>query len=415
MRKEIIRISTIGLAFILLLCLLLQPVYKMNKEFIYSQFDDEIVEIINQEPDAFFDHTFKSDSFKEVNDKLTIEDMSWELYLSSTEYQDTDKGLNVKESFRLVQNDFPDFVTIAIFASGKNSQVKVLIDDELIGEASLEEEVKRYDFTKETSSSSKLEIIFTSNEEITLQRIKINEYEPYTKEQAKVIFLRDIIMHSGLITTNPKLVNIDSYELYEEYINEEVQSLLEGVPFFSLFKMAIEDIEYDLSLFNSLSGMSLKERIDAYKVDRRCPFISILMFIMSGSLIGSIVYVAIRFVLDLMFKKSSNYIIPSLIILGSFAVILNISTFTNVNFFYGDHNIANKWRILFFEVSRLTPTFVISAILSIAMVAVQFVNILLDYLENKKNKKQNSKTKVIVYASILSSFTILILTGLIFK
>ena len=277
MRKEIIRISTIGTAFILLLCLLLQPVYKLNKEFIYSHFDDEIVEIVNKEPGAFLDHTFKKDSLKEVNGKLTIEGMSWKAYLNNAEYLEAETGLVIKEGFRLVQEDFPDFVTIAIFAGGKNAKVKVLINNELIGEETLTEEIKRYDFTKEASSSSVLEIKFESTEEIILQRIKINEFDPYTKEEAKLVFLRDIIMHSGLITTNPKLVNIDSLDLYEEYINEETQKLIDGVPFFSLFKMLIEDIEYNLSVFSSLANLPFSERIVKYIDGRHCPFISILM------------------------------------------------------------------------------------------------------------------------------------------
>ena len=415
MRKEIIRISTIGTAFILLLCLLLQPVYKLNKEFIYSHFDDEIVEIVNKEPGAFLDHTFKKDSLKEVNGKLTIEGMSWKAYLNNAEYLETETGLVIKEGFRLVQEDFPDFVTIAIFAGGKNAKVKVLINNELIGEETLTEEIKRYDFTKEASSSSVLEIKFESTEEIILQRIKINEFDPYTKEEAKLVFLRDIIMHSGLITTNPKLVNIDSLDLYEEYINEETQKLIDGVPFFSLFKMLIEDIEYNLSVFSSLANLPFSERIAKYIDGRHCPFISILIFVTATGVIGSIGYIAIRFIFDMIFKKSSNYLIPSLVLFGSFVVMLNVSTFTTIKFFDGNHNIANLYRILFFETSKLTLTFVISVLLSLVMVAIQFIDLLLEFLENKKNKNNKLMTKVIVYGSIIGSFTILLLTGLIFK
>ena len=222
-------------------------------------------------------------------------------------------------------------------------------------------------------------------------------------------------MHSGLITTNPKLVNIDSLDLYEEYINEETQKLIDGVPFFSLFKMLIEDIEYNLSVFSSLANLPFSERIVKYIDGRHCPFISILIFVTATGVIGSIGYIAIRFIFDMIFKKSSNYLIPSLVLLGSFVVMLNVSTFTTIKFFDGNHNIANLYRILFFETSKLTLTFVISVLLSLVMVAIQFIDLLLEFLENKKNKNNKLMTKVIVYGSIIGSFTILLLTGLIFK
>ena len=94
--------------------------------------------------------------------------------------------------------------------------------------------------------------------------------------------------------------------------------------------------------------------------------------------------------------------------------MLNVSTFTTIKFFDGNHNIANLYRILFFETSKLTLTFVISVLLSLVMVAIQFIDLLLEFLENKKNKNNKLMTKVIVYGSIIGSFTILLLTGLIF-
>lgn len=410
MKKEIIRVITLGLSLILLLCLLIKPIYKIDQEFIITTFDEEINEIMNQEPSAFFDHVFEESSFKKVNEKITLEGLSWEFYANKIDYKQEEDGVKINGGFRLVQVDFPDFVNLIVFASGNNSQAKLYINDKLIQEKTLTETMQRYEFEYDAGTSSKLEIVFSGD--VTLQRIKINEYDAYTKEEAVNLFLRQVVMQTGLITTNQKLVNIDSYELYVEYINEEVDKLLNGVPFLSLLKMLIEDIDHNISLLKSQSNKSLSLKIKDYVNNRHCPLISIITFVCASAILGSIAYIVIRFILDLIFKKSSNYLICSLILLISFVLILNISTFTNINFFYGNHNVSNRWRILFFESSDLTISFIACAILALGIVTAQFLNILLDYLNQKNNKKL--KKKVIINGSIILASCLLIIVGLIF-
>ena len=363
MRKEIIRISTISLAFILLLSLLLQPIYKMNTKLIYSKFDNKIQELQeerNKDLEAYFDHTFKKESFNVVSSKdginvINLSDWAWQLYVNNDDYQEVENGVVIKDGFRLIYNDTYYFENLALYASGKNALVKIILNGKEIASKELSENLDRHFFEIENihehefdsdkkcticgktveevnqEEKQKLEIKF-EGDEVTLQRLKLTEEAPYSKEEAKMLFLWDIIMYSGLVTTNENLVNIESVDLYREYIIEEVEKLIEGVPFLSLFKMAIQDIEYDLSLFKSLSGLSFSDRLSKYIEGRRCPFISIMMFAMGLGVLGSIAYIAVRFIFDLIFKKTSNYLIPSLVLFGSFVVMLNVSTFTTTNF-----------------------------------------------------------------------------------
>ena len=416
MQKLYVKLTTIALALLITLCMFLLPIYKIDQNYIDEHFKTQIEDITKEEPDAFFEHTFTKQSFDNIVTSsdgkyfATLGDFAWEVKFTNKDYIQTNDGLYVKGGFRLVQREFPDFVKMAVFASGKGT-ISLKIDDILIKSYPLTENIERYDFEHSANEYSKVEIIFSDL--TTIKRIKINEFDHFNLEDAKFQFLRRLIMHSGLITTNQKLVGIDSVLMYEDYINEETLSLIEGVPFLSLFRMLIEDILYNFSLFSQTAGMPLSSRISTYFENNHQAIISTISFIGALFILGVIVYVAVSFVVGLILKKDSAYMIPSLIMLLGFVMLLNITTFVGSSYFDGTHNIATEYRLMFFESSNITFNYVAGSILAILLVLVNLSSYIVDFIKNKKNK--NSKKQFITYTVISSVLIVFTVLGLIVK
>lgn len=418
MRKNLLNTFIAGISLLILISLFLLPIYKINTSYIEKNFIHEIEDITKEEPQELYEHVFTKESLDNIITvstgvhKADLSNYSWDVsfHNSAHKYEETLDGLKIYDGITFTCLDFKDFVKLAIFASGENTNLNVKVNDELVGNYPLTTNIERYDFIKEVTDGAKIEISFDNT--VTLKRMKINEWDPFTMDNARFEFYFRVFMYSGLIS---KTGDFDGLSSYEDYIKTQTADLMNGISFLDLFRMLIEDLKYDFSVFSASSGMSIKDRFAYYTENRYCPFVSLLVFLSALGILGSAVALIVMFILEKMFKAQKNYIIPSIVLIGSLAVLLNISTFTGVNFFTfdGSHNIATEHRLLLFEAVNLNYSFVISIVLSVVVILLNIVNIVLDYVENKKERK--FKNNLYIFIPIISVFLVLITLGLIIR
>lgn len=418
MRKNLLNTFIAGISLLILISLFLLPIYKINTSYIEENFIHEIEDITKEEPQELYEHVFTKESLDNIITvstgvhKADLSNYSWDVsfHNSAHRYEETLDGLKIYDGITFTCLDFKDFVKLAIFASGENTNLNVKVNDELVGNYPLTTNIERYDFIKEVTDGAKIEISFDNT--VTLKRMKINEWDPFTMDNARFEFYFRVFMYSGLIS---KTGDFDGLSSYEDYIKTQTADLMNGISFLDLFRMLIEDLKYDFSVFSASSGMSIKDRFAYYTENRYCPFVSLLVFLSALGILGSAVALIVMFILEKMFKAQKNYIIPSIVLIGSLAVLLNISTFTGVNFFTfdGSHNIATEHRLLLFEAVNLNYSFVISIVLSVVVILLNIVNIVLDYVENKKERK--FKNNLYIFIPIISVFLVLITLGLIIR
>lgn len=418
MRKNLLNTFIAGISLLILISLFLLPIYKINTSYIEENFIHEIEDITKEEPQELYEHVFTKESLDNIITvstgvhKADLSNYSWDVsfHNSAHKYEETLDGLKIYDGITFTCLDFKDFVKLAIFASGENTNLNVKVNDELVGNYPLTTNIERYDFIKEVTDGAKIEISFDNT--VTLKRMKINEWDPFTMDNARFEFYFRVFMYSGLIS---KTGDFDGLSSYEDYIKTQTADLMNGISFLDLFRMLIEDLKYDFSVFSASSGMSIKDRFAYYTENRYCPFVSLLVFLSALGILGSAVALIVMFILEKMFKAQKNYIIPSIVLIGSLAVLLNISTFTGVNFFTfdGSHNIATEHRLLLFEAVNLNYSFVISIVLSVVVILLNIVNIVLDYVENKKERK--FKNNLYIFIPIISVFLVLITLGLIIR
>lgn len=418
MKKTIITYLSLGLAFLILVSIFLSPIYKIDQEFILENFKEEVVKITEEELDSFFEHTFSQSSLDSpVTDSkgdkyVTLSEFSFEISYHNADhaYEKVEDGLKITNGITFTQHDFPDFVNLAIFAKGEGTTVSLKVNNELVNRYNLTNEIQRYDFEVQTTERATIDIIFSST--VVVEKIKINEVEPYTYEQAKIEFVNRIITYAGLIITNSKILDMDE-ATFTSYFEEEVTTLKEGgVPFLSLFNMAIEDVVNNYSIFSSSAGLSFSERINHYIENRHCSFFSILTLIGASSILLGSISVAIIFIVGVINKKQYNMLIPTLIILAGFMILINMSTFTGLNFFTfnGEHNFVTEYRLLFYESAKLNFSFILSLIFSVILVVLNLVNEIIDFVKEKKNI-----ALMISSSSILAIELVMIVVGLIIR
>ena len=418
MRKTIIANVSLVLAFLTILSVFLMPIYTFDQKFVFDHFDHQVEKIMNEDLTSdLFDHTFTKKSF----DSITIDyqnkniamlsDRAWEVSYHSKEhnYQEVDGGLQIDNGVTLTCLDVDGFTNIVIYASGEGTTLKIKANHELVSEVSLTNEIARY-YYKVEAKNADIEISFSNT--VVVSRIKINEKDPYTHEEAQAAFIDRIFTYTVLIMSNLDLLNMTTDSEYAEYLTEEFLNLRSGIPFLSLFNMIIEDATNNIAIFQSSAGMPFSQRLDYYKEYRHCSFFSILTCLSALGIAGSLICIGVLYIIKTINKKEYKFIIPALVLVGSLAILLNMSTFTNLNFFTfnGDHNFVTEYRLLFYESVKLNVSFVIAIVLSVVLLIVNLVNVILDYVNSKKNKKS-----LIVYSAITMLFVLLILVGLIIK
>lgn len=418
MRKTIITYISLGLAFLTIVSIFLSPIYKVDQKFILDNFDTEVKKITEEELDSFFEHEFSPSSLEgTVTDSkgdtyVTLSGFAFEISYHNANHnhsKDVD-GLKIENGITFTQHDFPDFVNMAIFVKGETSTLTVKVNNETIKTYNLTNEIKRYDFKVESTERATIDIIFSDT--VVIDKVKINEVEPYTYEEAKKEFINRVLTYAGLIITSASILDMDE-ATFTSYFEEEVETLKEGgIPFLSLFNMVVEDAVNNYSIFSSSAGQSLSDRINHYIENRHCSFFSILTLIGSLSIMLGAISIAIIFIIGIINKKEYNLVIPSLVVIAGFMILLNMSTFTGINFFTfnGEHNFVTEYRLLFFESAKLNYSFVLSLIFTIILGVMNVVNIVIDYVKEKKNK-----TLMITTSSILSLELILIIVGLIIR
>ena len=414
MRKNLLNTFIAGISLLILISLFLLPIYKINTSYIEENFIHEIEDITKEEPQELYEHVFTKESLDNIITvstgvhKADLSNYSWDVsfHNSAHKYEETLDGLKIYDGITFTCLDFKDFVKLAIFASGENTNLNVKVNDELVGNYPLTTNIERYDFIKEVTDGAKIEISFDNT--VTLKRMKINEWDPFTMDNARFEFYFRVFMYSGLIS---KTGDFDGLSSYEDYIKTQTADLMNGISFLDLFRMLIEDLKYDFSVFSASSGMSIKDRFAYYTENRYCPFVSLLVFLSALGILGSAVALIVMFILEKMFKAQKNYIIPSIVLIGSLAVLLNISTFTGVNFFTfdGSHNIATEHRLLLFEAVNLNYSFVISIVLSVVVILLNIVNIVLDYVENKKERKFKNNLYIFITPPLAGAYNKLFL------
>ena len=84
------------------------------------------------------------------------------------------------------------------------------------------------------------------------------------------------------------------------------------------------------------------------------------------------------------------------------------------NIWVASSYVATEYRLLFFEVAKITPSFYVGIALILIFAITNYVDVVLDYKESlKAKKKTNTKAKFIVFTSLISVFSILIILGLL--
>ena len=420
MRKTIIKIVSICLILLTSFSLFALPIFELDVDYLVQKYEDKITTIKDtDDPDAKIDHTFTKETFDKANNgKIELDEeakASFDVVYYDS-YEEVEGGVKFKNGIKLTSEDVKDLVRLSIWASGENAKLIIEVDDVEVKQIELTQDIQKYVVEVKETDGAKLELTFTSTS--TLHRLKVNEDDLATFDDAKKILLDRIILFSGIIVNDPSLVDVENKTIYgaEDQVNE----VLRGVNFFSLFNMFLRDVKYDISLVKQLQevdktvDLPFSAKLDYYTELRFCPFVSLLVFVSALAIVGSFVYVVVSFVIDLIMKKNkTNIMIPSLIALGGLMVLLNISTFMGPNFFNDTHNIATEYRIFFFEIAKLTPSFIYASVLIMILACVNFVDVTLDFKESLtlKNKGKN-KIYFIVSLSLISIMIILILVGL---
>lgn len=426
MRRTIIKSITISLIALIMFALFVLPIFKIDQKYLFEKYDFLVQEIIKtDDPKAAIDHTFTKETFDKANLGLIELDedakSSWG-YDYSGKYEESLNGVTFEKGFHLTKDDFSDFVRLAIWASGKDATITVKVNNNVIRTHTLtsDDTLEKCVFETEVVKDAKITISFTGP--ITLNRIKVNEDDIPTLEVARGMLVERMIFFSGIVINDPEKIKVSEKEVLGTY--DDIEQVLSGIGFVSLFNMAIQDIKYNFHQLGILfeigketSGIIPFDALfNQYQQLRLCPFVSILIFISAALIIASIIYIIIAFILDLIFKKDRiNYKIPALIILASLMIILNISTFITSSFFDGTHNIATEYRLLLFEVINYTPSFYVVIALIILLGLIPLADVVLEYIENKKEEKKNSKVKLISYSTITSCMFILVILGLLIK
>ena len=432
MRKTIIKAITISLTLLITLALFILPVFKVDQDYLFNKYDFLVKDIMeNDDPDAAIDHTFTKETFdKAINGEIELNTKygsiqgttNWK-HNYSGEIIDTESGAKFSRGFKLENSSFSDFVRLALWASGENATITVKVNGKELGTKTLTNNIEKYVFETEEIKEADISINFTGS--VTLQRIKVNEDDAATLEVARGILVERMIFFSGIIVNDPSLINVKDKEILGSF--DTIEKVLSGINFIDLFNMAIQDLKYDFYHIDLLikakqeakDSVPFSALIDLYKELRLCPFVSILIFIASAAIMCNIMYIVIAFIVDLILKKEkANYKIPSVIILASVMVLLNISTFITPSFFDGTHNVGTEYRLLLFEVINMTPSFIVATILIILLALTTLTDVVLEFVEKTKEKGKNKKikkTKLITYSVLISSMFVLILLGLIIR
>ena len=423
MRKTIIKIVSICLILLTSFSLFALPIFELDVDYLVQKYEDKITTIKDtDDPDAKIDHTFTKETFDKANNgKIELDEeakASFDVVYYDS-YEEVEGGVKFKNGIKLTSEDVKDLVRLSIWASGENAKLIIEVDDVEVKQIELTQDIQKYVVEVKETDGAKLELTFTST--TTLHRLKVNEDDLATFDDAKKILLDRIILFSGIIVNDPSLVDVENKTIYgaEDQVNE----VLRGVNFFSLFNMFLRDVKYDISLVKQLQevdktvDLPFSAKLDYYTELRFCPFVSLLVFISALAIVGSFVYVVVSFVIDLIMKKNkTNIMIPSLIALGGLMVLLNISTFMGPNFFNDTHNIATEYRIFFFEIAKSTRSFICASVLIMILACVNFVDVAFDFKESLTlEKKNNLKIYFVITLSLVSIMVLLSLLGLFIR
>ena len=397
MRKSIISIISVCVVLLAAFAIFVLPVYNINKETIVDRLNEKIEYIKeHDDPIAKVDQIFTKEVFDKINNgKVEFDEyakQSWEAIFSEG-YTEEEDGVTFEGGIKLISTDIKDLKRISIWAKGE-STLRVKVNNILVEEITLTNELTPYVINIEEEESANLELYFTSTS--TIHRIKINEDDPATYEDATQILYERIILFSGLIINDPTKIDIAKKIIYED-----TSSVLEGISFFNLCNMLVRDLKYDYNIAKQLFQTSkqvdlpFNAKLNYYIEQRFCPFVSTLVFLSVVTVFGTMLYIVVGKIIDLILKKKkTNTLIPSFVALGALVILLNLSTFIPLNFYNDTHNIATEYRLLFFEVASLSPSFYVGIALILIFAITNYVDVVLDYKESlKAKKKTNTKEK----------------------
>lgn len=418
MRKSIISIISVCVVLLAAFAIFVLPVYNINKETIVDRLDQKITDIKeHDDPIAKVDQIFTKEVFDKINNgKVEFDEyakQSWEAIFYEG-YAEEEDGVTFEGGIKLISNDIKDLKRISIWAKGDGAVLIIKVNNLEVKKISLTNELTSYVVDINEEESANLELYFTSTS--TIHRIKINEDDPATYEDATQILYERIILFSGLIINDPTKIDIAKKIIYED-----TSSVLEGISFFNLCNMLVRDLKYDYNIAKQLFQTSkqvdlpFNAKLNYYIEQRFCPFVSTLVFLSVVTVFGTMLYIVVGKIIDLILKKKkTNTLIPSFVALGALVILLNLSTFIPLNFYNDTHNIATEYRLLFFEVAKITPSFYVGIALILIFAITNYVDVVLDYKESlKAKKKTNTKAKFIVFTSLISVFSILIILGLL--
>ena len=418
MRKSVISVVSVCVVLLAAFAIFALPVYNINDQTLVDRLDEKIEYIKeHDDPIAKVDQIFTKEIFDKANNgKVEFDEyakQSWDVTYYETLEEEND-GVTFKGGIKLKSNDIKDLKRISIWAKGESSKLLIKVNDNLVEEITLTNELTPYVINIKEVESANLELYFTSTS--TIHRIKINEDDPATFKDATKILLDRIILFSGLIINDVTKIDIAKKTIYED-----VTSVLSGVSYFDLFNMLIRDIKYDYNIAKQLFQTSkqvnlpFKAMLNYYSEQRFCPFVSALIFLSASSIFASMLYIVVGKIVDLILKKkTTNTLIPSFVILGALCILLNISTFIPLSFYNDTHNIATEYRLLFFEVAKITPSFYAGIAIIFILALINYIDVVFDYKESLKLKtKTNIKVKFIVFTSLMGLFTVLFILGLL--
>ena len=127
------------------------------------------------------------------------------------------------------------------------------------------------------------------------------------------------------------------------------------------------------------------------------------------------IYISVKYILDLILKKDSSFVIPALIIVFSLITLLNIPLFASVSSIKNMTNNSNMWKMLFFESAKLEMNFVLASILSIVLVVLTRVDNWIDKFILVKHIANTPKTKrrLIIEITIVAILVVMLLIGVL--
>lgn len=420
MKRKILKMSAFFMAIIIALFLSLAPIYKVDTNFIYNNFQEEIEELRTNQINSLYTHEFKKTDFEKMSadNYVTLSSYSWHVSgISNNNLEDTEEGLKINNRVVFKTSAIPDLTNILVVAkTDTNATLKIIVNSEVIEEVLLTTTITKYLINCPGSSESNLTLEFSDG--VILKQIYANAKE-LTQKQASFKFLGNLYFGSGLIMTNAESLGIDSIEEYQEYIDEEIKELTNhGVSFFDLFKMAIVDYEYNSALWKESTTKtdgSFGQRMDYVLSRLHNPFVGILVFFLCFNIFGGLTYISVKYILDLILKKDSSFVIPALIVVFSLITLLNIPLFASVSSIKNMTNNSNMWKMLFFESAKLEMNFVLASILSIVLVVLTRVDNWIDKFILVKHIANTPKTKrrLIIEITIVSILVVMLLIGVL--